>query len=567
MTTVLTLSAYILCLNGLLLFTMHPLIFQTIIKDSASNPNDLIKLYNESKYATLSCQSFSPSSFGLKDLRFPTESHSASVNSLDIEYQSNRFLLSGGSESSIKIWDLDETTDNYNDELKRFEYKPIAVVPPKSVHRFGITKVKWWSVDNEMFLSSSYDHRLTFFSTEKLEPVHSFNLESRISDFDIHPNGNNSLVACCCDGGYGGVTLVDLRILSKSHTLGGGSGGSGASGGSHSYAEYYGGRGGNFANKSYNSTTSVSTSNSNIKESGIGSTLCCSFSPNDPNLLVTGTYSGCCYGFDIRKSNSCVFTLNSNLTISNFKNKSGKYLSSSSPTFSTSSSLLNPSDSYSTLYKNSTIHSGGVNSVIFNDNGTELITLGLDERIQVWDLTTSTNPLNKLTNFGPLIRNKNKTVKQISLSPSNETELQYLCFPSDNGELLMFRLVDGKLVSRISDASNSLNADDNLNCVVYQGGSSIKYYTGDTGGSIKIWGPKNNNLREEMELKGLETEDFNGDEGDVDLLELFDNGIDYSNSKEAGSELETKKEKHKDILDRIQDEIDANEIRRKNGMI
>ncbi|GMF04366.1 unnamed protein product [[Candida] boidinii] len=131
----------------------------------------------------------------------------------------------------------------------------------------------------------------------------------------------------------------------------------------------------------------------------------------------------------------------------------------------------------------------------------------------------------------------------------------------------MFRLVDGKLVSRISDASNSLNADDNLNCVVYRGGSSIKYYTGDTGGSIKIWGAKNNNWREEMELKGLETEDFNGDEEDVDLLELFDNGIDYINSKETGSELETKKEKHKDILDRIQDEIDANEIRRKNGMI
>ncbi|GMF97918.1 unnamed protein product [[Candida] boidinii] len=69
-----------------------------------------------------------------------------------------------------------------------------------------------------------------------------------------------------------------------------------------------------------------------------------------------------------------------------------------------------------------------------------------------------------------------------------------------------------------------------------------------------------------MELKGLETEDFNGDEEDVDFLELFDNGIDYSNNKATGSEPDIKKEKHKNILDRIQNEIDANEIRRRNGM-
>lgn len=131
---------------------------------------------------------------------------------------------------------------------------------------------------------------------------------SRVLNFDFEPNGRNFLVACCLDGGVGGLKLVDLRTQATSQNLGGG-------------GELQG---------------------------GYGYMLSCAWSPANPYLCVSGNQDGLCTGWDVRTSKGALFELNNNLTISNYKNSKSK--------------LLFHGDKPKA-------HNGGINSMVFNDVG------------------------------------------------------------------------------------------------------------------------------------------------------------------------------------------------------
>ncbi|KAH3666104.1 hypothetical protein OGAPHI_004293 [Ogataea philodendri] len=439
---------------------MHQLLFEHAISKFNHSPLEVLKIYNELKYLNLD---------NLDSLKghFPSKPHIASVNSLSLDPVHERYLFSGGGESAIKMWDLDQ-----QGEIEELE--PIFELPAKSAHKFGITHLKWWS-DNGLWLSSSFDHTLKVWDANEMREVHSFNLGSRIVNFDFEDHGGNSLVAVCADGGVGGLRLMDLRTLASTHTLGGGG----------------------------------------KLQGGFGYMLSCKWSPANPYLVVGGSQDGYCIGWDVRRSDGSIFKLDYNLTTINYRSNTRQLL----------------------LHENiPKAHNGGINSILFTEDGAEMVTLGSDDKIKVWDLTSSSKPLNKQVNFGPLIRNKSNQHITMALSPINETELQYLWFPSDNGELLVYRLEDGKLLARLNKGGGAINR--RTTSIVYGKRSSLKYYSGCQDGTISTWG-YNPLLESQSKEDNLE----------------FESGEMSSNHIE---------EPKSDILNRIHDEMEANQIRAKN---
>ncbi|KAG0689898.1 hypothetical protein C6P40_004246 [Pichia californica] len=367
-----------------------------------------LQVYNESRYGTLNNLDYR------KNIPvFPINAHSASVNSLSLDKLNNRFLLSGSSDSSIKLWDLNSNSynENNNDEIL---YKPIHTLPMKSVHSFGVTKVKWWP-DNGMWLSSSYDFKLNLYDTNEMSVVHSFKLNSRILDFDFYPYlGNSSIVCCCLDGGVGGLKLVDLRTLSDSQNLGAG----GKSNG------------------------------------GVGYMSSCCWSPIDDNICIGGGIDGSCFAWDIRSSKKYLFELDINYTDNIYKQRKRQKLD-----------LNNRRNK--NLMMNSKAHHGSINSIMFNQDGSSLYTLGNDEKLRLWnmDITHHKKPTHKAINFGPLIRNKFRQHIEMCLSPISETEIQFLWVPSDNGELLVYRADDGYLVARLHKKVEKLGSNRSYSIV------------------------------------------------------------------------------------------------------
>ncbi|KAK9465441.1 WD40-repeat-containing domain protein [Lipomyces arxii] len=187
---------------------------------------------------------------------FPSR-HSGTVTSLAIDRLDNQFMLSGGSESRIMIWDINSR------EGQRHRYEAVGTILPKRGHKYGISGISWWPFDNGMFISSSFDETVKIWDTESLEEVYKFEIGARVNAHDISGIAEHCLVACAAD--YPDIRLLDLRSSGAAQMLIGHEG---------------------------------ATVNA-LK-----------WSTRDPFMLASGGSDGTVRLWDIRRSNSCLTVLN-----------------------------------------------------------------------------------------------------------------------------------------------------------------------------------------------------------------------------------------------------------------
>lgn len=372
---------------------------------------------------------------------FPMNAHhNALVNALSMDSDENRFLLSGCGDSSIKIWDTNEQEQireeneidlskmNHPAKYDLFDYdnpvsvfKNMATVPRKTEHQFGVSAIQWWPYDTGMFVSSSFDHTIKVWDTNELCSVHTFNLNNRVYSVDL--NGPKSLVAAASDQPF--IRILDVRSTSSAHTLKG-----------HK-----------------------------------GKTLSVKWHPLNEHLLASGGYDGQAKIWDIRRSENLLCLLDMHHT-----NKQANTTFGLKKT--TSTSISAPASAKA--------HLGPVNGLSWDELGTTLYTAGNDDKIRVWDMVGSSYPpVNKLINFGPLTRNKYTQTIPILLNPMGETNLQYLLFPSESGEILVHRTIDGKLVNRLGRKGSK---NIGRTCSMCNGGPNTgSYICGTVDGELICW--------------------------------------------------------------------------------
>ena len=192
---------------------------------------------------------------------FPEKSHSATVNALAIEQIDNRYILSGCSDSTFKLWDLQG-----DDGAQNSTATVLATVPRKTAHSFGISAMLWWPHDTGMFFTASFDHCVKVWDTNAMEAAHAFDLGSRVYAIDLNGSqktqfSSHPLIAVASDQPH--VRLLDIRSASSAHTLPG-----------HK-----------------------------------GKTLVVAWHPQNAFLLASGGHDGEAKVWDIRRSKSCLARL------------------------------------------------------------------------------------------------------------------------------------------------------------------------------------------------------------------------------------------------------------------
>ncbi|OCK82455.1 WD40 repeat-like protein [Lepidopterella palustris CBS 459.81] len=141
--------------------------------------------------------------------------HASGVNAITIDKFEGRYLLSGGADSSITIWDLESSLST-----RGATYVPLSSVHRTSKeHKFGITQLIFYPFDSLAFLSSSYDHTVKLYSSETLSQSASFDLDSVVYTIALSPIASHLLVACATQ--HPAVRLVDLRSGARTHSLAG----------------------------------------------------------------------------------------------------------------------------------------------------------------------------------------------------------------------------------------------------------------------------------------------------------------------------------------------------------
>lgn len=362
----------------------------------------------------------------------------ALVNSLALESVDYRFLLSGSGDSSIKLWDL------HQQEKVRQENEVDAKL--NKVHH------------PSKFDTFDYDNPVTTFANVAIMPAREFH-KFGISALQWWPFDTGLFVSASFDHT---VKVWDTNELVPVYSF-------------------------NLNNRVYSidvcGETSLiatasdqpfirlldmrSTSSAHTLRGHKGKTLSVKWHPINENLLASGGYDGEVRIWDIRRSKNLLCRLDMLAT--------NTWKSSSGPEANLTQQSVKA-------------HLGPVNGLVWDESGTSLFTAGNDDKIRVWDMvSTPYPPVNKLINFGPLTRNKYPQTTPILLNPNGETELQYLLFPSESGEVLIFRTIDGKLVNRLIRRGTK---NVGRTCSMCNGGPfTATYYCGTIDGEILCWKP------------------------------------------------------------------------------
>lgn len=199
-------------------------------------------------------------------------------------------------------------------------------------------------------------------------------------------------------------------------------------------------------------------------------TLSLKWHPKNPHLLASGGFDGEVKIWDIRRSKACLCRLDM---------------------LRTNSSVQASNNLTKTSVK---AHLAPVNGMVWDQLGHSLFTAGNDDKVRVWDLIGSEYPpVNKLTSFGPLTRNKFHQTIPLTLNYKYESELQYLMFPSDSGDIFIFRAVDGKLITRLNRRGSK---NIGRTCSIAQAAPFLNtFYCGTIDGEILAYSPHVNNVK------------------------------------------------------------------------
>ncbi|KAF9359565.1 DNA excision repair protein ERCC-8 [Mortierella sp. NVP85] len=111
--------------------------------------------------------------------------HAGAVNTIDIEEAEGRYLISGGGDSHIHVYDLEES-----EREERRVIKSIA-----SSHGGGISRVRWYPFDNGMFTTSSFDSTIKAWDTNAMEVATTFDLENKVYSHAMSSKATHGLIA------------------------------------------------------------------------------------------------------------------------------------------------------------------------------------------------------------------------------------------------------------------------------------------------------------------------------------------------------------------------------------
>ncbi len=366
--------------------------------------------------------------------------HNGGVNVLAIDDQLGRYLISGGADAAIRLWDLEDPD--------RFEFHishPAASISRSTpgAHTHALTSLSIYPFDPlpSTILTTSYDKTLKVFSIDaaRVAPVHTFDV------IDTPYTHNLSSIAASAaliavGTAHPAVKLLDLRTGLATHTLPG-----------HKGAVY-----------------SVS------------------WSPRSEYLLASGSTDGRVLFFDVRRAHSAFACLDHDDALGVL---SQDQQSNHQPR--------------SALDWNAKAHDGPVTGVRWADDGRKLISCGHDQRIRVWDAATGRNELvhfgpriknERNGEFNPLSSpvECGRPGKGTVFWANDDRKGEILVMDMSEGTMLKVLRTPGTARStQKSVGIGKLTSGGRINSMAWrikaESGSGLELYAGHGDGSIHCW--------------------------------------------------------------------------------
>ncbi|XP_041358776.1 DNA excision repair protein ERCC-8-like [Gigantopelta aegis] len=141
--------------------------------------------------------------------------HKSPIGTLDIDLAEGRYLLSGATNGTVAIHDLEDFSGDF-----RHIYKHVCGVnrDNRHAHKHSVTTVQWYPLDTGLFTTSGTDKVLKIWDTNRLIPADKYRFDTIIYSHHLSPIATkHTLLAVGCEGST--LKLVDLRAGSSTHML------------------------------------------------------------------------------------------------------------------------------------------------------------------------------------------------------------------------------------------------------------------------------------------------------------------------------------------------------------
>ncbi|GAB4839304.1 WD repeat-containing protein ATCSA-1 [Ancistrocladus abbreviatus] len=160
------------------------------------------------------------SSLTLSNFKEIVSPHRGAVNSLQVDLTEGRYLLSGASDASAAVFDVQRASEHDGGLIAR--HKCIFVVDKhhQHGHKYAVSSAIWYPIDTGLFITGSYDHYVNVWDTNTTQVVMSFKMPGKVYRTAMSPLATSHMLLAAGSEDVQ-VRLCDIASGAFAHTLSG----------------------------------------------------------------------------------------------------------------------------------------------------------------------------------------------------------------------------------------------------------------------------------------------------------------------------------------------------------
>ncbi|XP_050212417.1 WD repeat-containing protein ATCSA-1 [Mercurialis annua] len=145
--------------------------------------------------------------------------HRGSINSLQVDLTEGRYLLSGASDASAAVFDVQRPT-YFDDVISKHKCLFVIDKQHETAHKYAVSSATWYPVDTGLFVTGSYDHYIKVWDTNTTQVVVDFKLPGKVYRTAMSALATTHMLIAAASEDVQ-VRLCDIASGAFSHTLSG----------------------------------------------------------------------------------------------------------------------------------------------------------------------------------------------------------------------------------------------------------------------------------------------------------------------------------------------------------
>ncbi|PKU72690.1 WD repeat-containing protein ATCSA-1 isoform X1 [Dendrobium catenatum] len=147
--------------------------------------------------------------------------HRGAVNSIQVDLTEGRYLLSGSSDASVAIYDIQQASD-YDEYGLIAKHRSLVAVDKhhEQGHKFAISSAIWYPIDTGLFVTGSYDHDIKVWDTNTSQAIMEYKMPGKVYGTAMSSIATTHMLIAAGSADVQ-VRLCDIASGAFTHTLSG----------------------------------------------------------------------------------------------------------------------------------------------------------------------------------------------------------------------------------------------------------------------------------------------------------------------------------------------------------